>query len=29
MGWLHGFAVDCLEYAMHNLEFDIITVGLW
>lgn len=25
-GWLHDFAIDCMEYAINNLEFDTITV---
>lgn len=25
-GWLHDFALDCMEYAINNLEFDTITV---
>ncbi|MFY0629712.1 MAG: glycosyltransferase [Flavobacteriaceae bacterium] len=25
-GWLHDFAIDCMEYAIDSLEFDTITV---
>lgn len=25
-GWLHDFAIDCMEYAINNLQFDTITV---
>lgn len=25
-GWLHDFALDCMEFAIANLEFDLITV---
>ena len=25
-GWLHDFALDCMEYAINHLEFDTITV---
>lgn len=25
-GWLHDFAIDCMEYAVENMEFDTITV---
>ncbi|OMQ08168.1 glycosyltransferase [[Flexibacter] sp. ATCC 35103] len=25
-GWLHDFAIDCMEYAIINLDFDLITV---
>lgn len=25
-GWLHDFAIDCMEYAIDNMEFDTITV---
>jgi len=25
-GWLHDFAIDCMEYALEHLEFDLITV---
>jgi hypothetical protein len=25
-GWLHDFAIDCMEYAIAHLDFDLITV---
>lgn len=25
-GWLHDFAIDCMEYAVMHLDFDLITV---
>lgn len=25
-GWLHDFAIDCMEYALAHFEFDLITV---
>ncbi|KQB42578.1 Glycosyl transferase [Flavobacterium aquidurense] len=25
-GWLHDFAIDCMEYAIMHLDFDLITV---
>src|SRR5690606_20874706 len=25
-GWLHDFAIDCMEYALDHFEFDLITV---
>lgn len=25
-GWLHDFAIDCMEYAIRHLDFDLITV---
>ena len=25
-GWLHDFAIDCMEFAIANFDFDIITV---
>ncbi|CAL2084900.1 Glycosyltransferase, family GT2 [Tenacibaculum sp. 190524A02b] len=25
-GWLHDFAIDCMEYAVDNMEFDTITI---
>lgn len=25
-GWLHDFALDCMEFAIENYEFDLITV---
>ncbi len=25
-GWLHDFAIDCMEFAIDNFDFDVITV---
>ena len=25
-GWLHDFAIDCMEYAIQHFDFDLITV---